>query len=305
MKRMKPITDRDVVLDALTLCYEVENPYHYEELKRIKIDEYYELYDFKLKRINGRYFKNVYTIIFYDSDTDKYKSFGHLKFNLNEENDEKNNFHVNGKPKVWITLENSILYSDELYYISYIDSELGLSPHNITTIDLAFDTNFDMAKKIKSWIKCRDLCIVLNGKIIRDRDRDIPEITYTTSGSCNKTEKYKTVNIKQKKAIHDKTKGTTAICYNKLAEIRNSSGKDYILAHYGNPNRLYRVEVHLNYEQIKDFFLGQENEWFRFYGFLQKDLREELFFEHLNRLIHFKYGKHNITWQSLLGKNAA
>lgn len=33
---MKPITDRDVVLDALTLCYEVENPYHYEELKKSK-----------------------------------------------------------------------------------------------------------------------------------------------------------------------------------------------------------------------------------------------------------------------------
>jgi len=122
---MKPITDRDVVLDALTLCYEVETTYHYEELKRIKIDEYYELYDFKLKRINGRYFKNVYTIIFYDSDTDKYKSFGHLKFNLNEENDEKNNLHVNGKPKVWITLENSILYSDELYYNSSLKISLA------------------------------------------------------------------------------------------------------------------------------------------------------------------------------------
>lgn len=40
--------------------------------------------------------------------------------------------------------------------------------------------------------------------------------------------KYLTLNIKQRKAIKDKSKGCTLTAYDKRAEIVNSSSKDYI-----------------------------------------------------------------------------
>ena len=55
-----------------------------------------------------------------------------------------------------------------------------------------------------------------------------------------------TVNVKQRNAIKDKSRGVTVTTYDKLAEISNSSGKEYILNFYGNPTKLFRTEVHLN-----------------------------------------------------------
>ena len=66
--------------------------------------------------------------------------------------------------------------------------------------------------------------------------------------------KYLTVNIKQKKAIKDKSKGSTLIAYNKKAEIANSSDKTYINSHYNNPAKLHRLEVHLNNDEVERIF---------------------------------------------------
>ncbi|NDW13523.1 hypothetical protein D0T50_11545 [Bacteroides sp. 214] len=225
-----------------------------------------------------------------------------MKFNLNRGLTESNT-HDNGKTKAWISLNNRTFYSDNLHYLSYIDATLGLVAHNVTSIDLALDTPFNVSNQVKRLIRDKHVTTMLNGKLVKDRDKDRPEISYTLSGSLNR-DKYMTVNIKQKKAIRDKAKGTTIISYDKEAEIRNSSGKDYILAYYGNPTKLYRTEVHLNYEQIKEYFQSQENDWKRFYGFLNDAVREELFFHHLNSVIQFRKGKKHILWEQLLGRES-
>ena len=58
----------------------------------------------------------------------------------------------------------------------------------------------------------------------------------------------------QKKAITNKCDGITIQAYDKKAEIENKSNKRYILDYYGNPKHLYRLEVRLHYQELKDYF---------------------------------------------------
>ena len=247
---MKRVCKRPIQIDALTICYEVVHPYYYEQLSNLDYGECLDMYEFKLYRTDGRYFDNVYAIRLWNGTRDI--EWGYLKFNL-ARGDEHSNTHTSGLRKVWMSLNNETLYTDDFHFLTYIEQRLGLEFHNVTSLDLCLDTPFSISPLIKAYLHKKDVTTILNGKRIIDRDEDRAEISYTTSGSLNKQDKYKTVNIKQRNAIKDKTKGVTVQTYDKAAEISNASDKKYILEHYGNPNRLYRTEVHLNAEDIKTY----------------------------------------------------
>lgn len=68
-------------MDALTVCFEVENRYHYDRISGLEYGEIYDLYEFQLVRVEGRYYNNVYTIVYMDGDNQV--EFGQLKFNIN------------------------------------------------------------------------------------------------------------------------------------------------------------------------------------------------------------------------------
>ena len=295
---MKRICKREIQIDALTVCFEVENKYHLDQISQLDFGECYDLGEFRLYRTDGRYYNNIYSIIYNDGDNEK--TFGQLKFNISQ-GDIQSNTHENGKQKVWISLNNEVLYSDDRYYLDFISSKLGLDFHNITTLDLCQDTPFNISKAVKRLIRDKKVVTILNTKKVKDRDEDRPEITYTNSGSLNK-DKYMTINIKQKNAIHDKSKGVTVICYDKAAEIRNSSDKQYIMDFYGNPKKLFRTEVHLNNAEIKDY-LSNRGFDINVYS-IDNNIITAMFFHHLNNVIHFKNGKDNITWEQLLGRAA-
>lgn len=293
---MKRVCKRKVMIDAFTVCFEVQNNCHYNNLMNIGYGEYYDMAEFYLMRIEGRYYDNVYLI--FVRDTDGIFEFGQLKFNIMNA-PTNDNQHKNGTIKAWIKVNNRCFYNCELCNLDYIATQLGLIPHNITALDLCLDTPFSVAKQVRRNIKDSTLTTMLNGKAVRDRNKDLPEITYTISGSLNK-EKYMTVNVKQRNAIKDKSRGVTLTTYDKLAEIKNSSGKEYILNYYGNPSRLYRTEVHLNNQEIKDF-LNNRGLSLNCY-MLDEDLLEMMFFYHLNSIIHFKYKKEDILWEHMLGR---
>ena len=94
--------------------------------------EMYDLDEFQLIRVEGRYYDNVYTITYMDNDTEV--EFGQLKFNVSQ-TAEADNLHENGNPKVWISLNNQTLYTNDQYHLGFIATKLGLEPHNITTLD--------------------------------------------------------------------------------------------------------------------------------------------------------------------------
>ena len=292
---MKRVCKRKIQIDAMTVCFEVIDRYHYDQITELDFGQIYDLYEFQLIRTEGRYYNNVYAIIYMDGDCQI--EFGQLKFNIGR--DDANNLHDNGNPKVWIALNNRSLYTDDQFNLGFIATKLGLEPHNVTTIDLCLDTPFNVSKSLRQLLKNKSITTILNGTKIKDRDEDRPEITYTNSGSLNK-DKYMTVNVKQRNAMKDKSRGVTLTTYDKQAEIRNSSGKDYILDFYDNPSKLYRTEVHLNNAEIRDYLEGR-GLYFNYY-MIDAALLEDMFFYHLNSVVRFKNGKEDVMWEHLLGR---
>jgi len=276
----------------------VEHTYYYDKLSILDYDECLDMNEFRLYRTDGRYFDNVYAIRLWNGKRDI--EWGVLKFNL-ARGDEQSNTHTNGKRKVWMSLNNETLYTDDFHFLTYIEQRLGLEFHNVTSLDLCLDTPFSISPLIKAYLHKKDVTTILNGKRIIDRDEDRAEISYTTSGSLNKQDKYKTVNIKQRNAIKDKTKGVTVQTYDKVAEISNASDKQYILEHYGNPNRLFRTEVHLNSEDIKTYV---ERRGIEYTPLLLTDeaTLEDMFFHFLGSVIRFQCGTSDTSWGHILGR---
>jgi len=296
---MKRVCNRPIQIDALTICYEVVYPYYYEQLKSLDYGECLDMDEFKLCRIEGRYFDNVYVIRLWNSTRDI--EWGFLKFNL-ARGDEKSNTHANGNRKVWVSLSNETLYSRDTHFLMFIEQRLGLEFHNVTSLDLALDTSFSVSPLVKAFLHNKDVTTILNGKRIIDREEDRAEITYTSSGSLNKQGKYLTVNVKQRNAIKDKSKGITIMTYDKIAEIRNASDKKYIFEHYGNPTRLYRTEVHLNAEDIKNYVESNGIQYTPLILF-DEAILEGMFFRYLGSVIRFQSRKVDASWEHILGRS--
>ncbi len=282
-------------LDMLRLCFSAEKPQLLDYFMSYEVGEKIDLYYFYLLRVEGKYYDYVYNIC-YDEEG-KSKLFGELRFGI-KRSDEIANSHVNGKRKVWISVNNRVLYSDELLYLDYISDALGLELNNITTIDLALDMTMNFPKYLRRLIRDKNLGVILNGKRIKDRTQDRPEILYIRSGSLN-TEKYLTVNIKEKKAIKDKSKGRTLTAYNKLAEIANSSGKKYISDKYEQPKKIYRLEVHLNNEEIKDYIKRTCTE-LNINTIFNINFLYSLYIDTLNHIIRFDNEGKKITWENII-----
>ena len=296
---MKRVCNRPIQIDALTICYEVVHPYYYEQLRNLDYGECFDMDEFRLYRTEGRYFDNVYVIRLDNGTRDI--EWGVLKFNL-ARGDEKSNSLESGNRKVWISLNNETLYSGDFHFLTYIEQRLGLIFHHITTLDLALDTPFGVSPLVKAYLHNKDVTTILNGRRITDRDEDRAEISYMTSGSLNKQDKYKTVSIKQRHAIKDKSKGITVLTYDKAAEIGNSSDKQYILDYYGNPKRLYRTEVHLNAVDIKNFIERIAIQYTPLILFDEVVL-ELMFFYYIESVIRFKSRKVDASWERLLGRS--
>ena len=296
---MRRVCKRPIQIDALTLCYEVEQPYYYEQLSNLDYGECLDLCEFQLYRTEGRYFDNVYAIHLHNSTRNI--EWGYLKFNL-ARGDEQSNTHTSGNRKVWMSLNNETLYTDDFHFLTYIEQRLGLGFHNVTSLDLALDTPFSVSPLVKAYAHNKNVITILNGKRITDRDEDRPELTYTTSGSLNKQGKYLTVNIKQRNAIKDKSKGITVLTYDKAAEISNASDKKYILEHYGNPKHLYRTEVHLNAEDIKNYVERRDIDYTPLI-LIDEATLEDMFFHFLGSVIRFQSRKINASWEHLLGRS--
>jgi len=296
---MKRVCKRPIQLDAVTLCYEVVHPYYYEQLSTLDYGECLDMDEFRLYRTEGRYFDNVYAIRLNNGTRDI--EWGYLKFNL-ARGDKQSNTHTNGNRKVWFSLNNETLYSKDIYFLTYIEQRLGLEFHNVTSLDITLDTPFNVSPLVKAYLHKKDVTTILNGKCITDRDEDRAEISYTTSGSLNKQDKYKTVNIKQRNAIKDKSKGITVLIYDKAAEISNASDKQYILDYYDNPKRLYRTEVHLNAEDINNY-VERRNIQYTPLILFDEAILEDMFFHFLNSVVHFRSDRLDVSWEHLLGRS--
>ena len=112
----------------------------------------------------------------------------------------------------------------------------------------------------------------------------------------------KSLTVKQAKTINNKYNGTMLDSYNKHNEIMHKSNKYYILDYYGNPSKLYRLEVRLNNADIRKLSKMCKIELSEDIIFDEHRL-DELYLKALHSLLRFTHSRKKLDWQMLFECN--
>lgn len=302
----------DLVKDALTICCTSTDEQYWKDLAEYEVGDRVDYLEFYLRRIEGKYFEVVYQICYYEPDLDRDVVWGELKYGLSKDDDTRNHDPRDGSRFIWISVNNRILYTerrhtsgpmkgqvcrDDAMYLPFFLREFNLEFYHISNLDLAIDCNFDIARRIKGVLRDKDFTTILNGKKIADRTEDRHEIVSIYTGNLNR-DKYLTLYIKQKKAIHDKNRGLVLTAYNKMGELQ-TSGKEYISEFYGDPKKLYRLEIHFNADEVKGYVAKQGLEMHPQLIF-DKEFLFDLYMDALNRLLRFEREGEKVDWAEIL-----
>ena len=274
--------------DKVKLCYTLyeDSPlYHLMETPL----EIYELphWDFRLEWTEGKYYNYIYKIIYLERTSNNPNSdydmqcFGTLRWGLKADKEgEMSGF-------VWIEIDNKQLYlnynyntHNRLVYLDYIEGMLGLKFHNLTRLDLAYDDTRNLSKRLIRAIRDEALIPIVNGTKVTDRDKLLEDILYIGVGSCRRIKEYSLI-------VQQKNGDLRLSAYNKKREIESNSGKHYITEANGNPNYLFRLEVRVNCDTLREYFqhLGIE---YNPMLFCNEDFLWRLFLDFSNRVLRFQ-----------------
>ena len=274
--------------DKVKLCYTLYENSPLYQLMEAPL-EIYELphWDFRLERTEGKYYNYIYKIIYLERTSNNPNSeydmqcYGTLRWGLKADKEgEMSGF-------VWIKIDNKQLYlnynyniPNRLIYLDYIEGMLGLKFHNLTRLDLAFDDTRNLSKRLIRAIRDENLIPIVNGTKVTDRDKLLEDILYIGVGSCRRIKEYSLI-------VQQKNGDLRLSAYNKKREIESNSGKHYIIEANGNPNFLFRLEVRVNGDTLREYFqhLGIEYNSMLFCreGFLWR-----LFLDFSNRVLRFQ-----------------
>lgn len=279
------------VIDLLKICYVADSDI-LSDLKYLNPGQYLDFGDFIFRRTTSHHFQYAYDV--YTGETGDIMVLATARFGRYGDSEESGYF--------FYRVANRVLYDRGLLEFTLsIPESLGMVFHNFTAMDIAIDTKTDMALMMKRLWHRDDITTIINGKAVRDRKAVVKNLNLVYSTSLDRM-KYLTVNVKQAKAAHDKTKGITVQAYNKMREIEESSHKDYIREYYGNPKRLYRLEVRLNNAEIQDYCRRQ--------GITpgldmvyDEDMLSGIFYYHLSSVIRYTKGREKLDWKYLIARN--
>lgn len=274
-----------IQIDELKVCYTAEAG-SLNELMSMEIGSYLELHGYRFHRIVSdrfRYFFEVW------KDNEQVAQLKHgLYTDLSD-------------PKLYIyfKISNHVLYKPEqLKRTMELPDKLGFVFNNYTAIDLAIDSKTNFTSLIKRMIRDKAITTIINGKAIKDRKQVLQGVSFQYSTSLDRL-KYASITIKQKKAISNKQHGITIQAYDKKAEVEQNSDKRYILDFYGQPKRLYRLEVRLHYQELKDYFSKVNAE--PIYGTMtNQELLQDMFYYHLAAVLRFTKGRKKLDWPTLI-----
>lgn len=219
--------------------------------------------------------------------------------------------------KAFFTFTNKSLYTpstqifrekhNNVIHLQYIADCLGLQLNNITTIEIAVDTNFNFQRKIQSNITDTTKEMYINGKKIKDMNTRLKNYFEVKGRTRKQTDKYPTIVVKQ-------ADGLSLKIYNKSVEMQeNEQGKmEYIPQWNGfggtdDNEQIYRAEITATREDIRDFyaFLSDfrtdwaEPEYF-LYHLLNEDFRALLWHYSTHRLMYFRADGEDIDLIDLL-----
>lgn len=243
-----------ISVDKLTLCYKASD----ELIDRLnELDELSDSNDcFYLERIpcDEALFSDSFNVIlkrtlFDGSGGLIEKKFGTLRIKSHSMSENKINY-------VWLYIENWVFYEtftaiqgkhNWLACVDYIVDELGLSFNNITSLDIALDTNINFAKRIKSAQFSDDYEVILNGTLRSDKKELLSEILHIQTGDqC----RLRTLSIY---ITPKKQNGLGLKVYDKKRELEKSN-KTYIPQWNELKNGDYRIELTLKNEHLKEFY---------------------------------------------------
>lgn len=251
MKKIKSV----ISVDKLTLCYLASS-----ELI-VRLNEINELIDtdgcFRLVRIpiDEALFANCFRVLIkipQENGECGYieKEFATLKTKSHSKDGKKKNY-------VWLYIDNWVFYEtfivaygnkcNWLSSVDYIADELKLVFNNITSMDIALDSNVNIANKIKRAQFNDDYMVKLNGTFRRDKGEILNNILYISTGDQIKM---RTTSVVVKPL---KQNGLSLKVYNKTDELEKSS-KEYIPKWINLNSTVYRTEVTLKNEHLKEFY---------------------------------------------------
>lgn len=147
-------------------------------------------------------------------------------------------------------------------------------------MDLALDSSTNYSKALIKLIRDKDYYPIINGSKITDRKRLIEDILYIGVGNLERIKEYSLL-------IQQKKNDLSLNSYNKKREVENKSKKFYIMDRYKNPNQLHRLEIRINSDVLKDFFIRNRIEY-NPSMFITDDWLWLLFLTFLNRIIRFQ-----------------
>ena len=280
--------DDVILIDELKICYVASND-GLSHLEAVEVGEYADMFGYRLYRMVNDRFRCFYDVV-QDGNPVAQLKFGHYT-----DRDDATTY-------VYYKVLNHILYdAAKLRKALELPTKMGMVFNNYTAIDLAYDSPQNLPTLIKKMMRDKDVTTIINGKAVRDRKSVLDGVLFMYSSTLNRLNN-PTITIKQKKAANNKNDGITVQAYNKKAEIEQSSKKQYILDYHGNPKRLYRLEVRLHNQELKDYFAAKHiipTTDILYDG----EMLKELFFHHLGAVIRFTRGRTKIQWKELLGCN--
>lgn len=278
-------------VDKLTICYTMSDEI-YMNLKSSNILDYKY---FKLIRYKdpNKLFSDCFVIQSQNIDDQNggliWYDFAYLKFNIRlSENDAKYNY-------VWIYVNNKTLYTPMYPGISiiseleYIADVLDLKINNITSLDVAFDSNINFAKRIRKAVFNPSLSVILNGKLKDDPKEVLDEIIYLQKGNQERVTDL-SVYISQKKKD-----GFKLCIYDKVKEVKVSN-KSYILDWMKMSQNLYRVELRLRNQHLKEYFTSlYDFDLNQIYSYLcSQEFLSNIFLSFSMRLLRFRGPKKQV-----------
>lgn len=162
--------------------------------------------------------------------------------------------------KCFFAFENHSLYKVNGYdsqgnkhnymaFMGWIEQQLGLEKNNLTECEIACDINFNPQPQLQRLIRdTTNYDMIVNGKKVDDNER-IAGYGEFYERTRTKRKRYPTIYLSQKKADSPSLK-----VYDKLAEINEESGKNYIIDwnEFGN-SPIWRLEVTVKNQDFREY----------------------------------------------------
>lgn len=278
------------VIDELRLCY-IAEPSLLQDLSQIPLGRSKDYGGYSIIRIGGERYEFIF-VVCYQREGSK-EEIGFLKYGR---------YGESASRYVYYKISNPCLYDSETLRAALdLPELLGLYFNNFTAIDVAFDHNKNFSSIIKRMLRNDRVTTILNGKAIKDRKGIIKGLSFDYSSSLSRLH-CPTVTIRQAKAARNKEKGITVQSYDKRAEIETHSEKQYILNFHGNPRHLFRLEVRLRYQELKDYYrkIGRAQ---AVEDIFDPARLQDLFFYHLSSVLRFTKGRKPLAWQDIVSRN--